>query len=154
MTVNSRMGRFNTKGVALTFVVSDNDQQVMAMVQSRFAAILPSSSIFSSFPSCPRVFTFALTDLLILTSCYDAEAMQETLGKIMHVFTRGIPPSCIPYRNAKLMCTLQDKFRGSSVGLLICNPAVKFRQDRLKCTSLMTFMVPPPITSPTLSLTT
>jgi ATP-dependent RNA helicase UAP56/SUB2 len=33
---DSRAGRFGTKGLAITFVASDGDQQVMAAIQSRF----------------------------------------------------------------------------------------------------------------------
>ena len=37
----SRAGRFGTKGLAITFVSSDNDQQVMAAIQSRFEVAVP-----------------------------------------------------------------------------------------------------------------
>jgi len=36
-----RAGRFGTKGLAVTFVSSDNDQQVMATIQSRFMVAVP-----------------------------------------------------------------------------------------------------------------
>lgn len=37
----SRAGRFGTKGLAITFVSSDSDQQVMAAIQSRFEVAVP-----------------------------------------------------------------------------------------------------------------
>ena len=37
----SRAGRFGTKGLAITFVSSDNDQQVMAAIQARFEVAVP-----------------------------------------------------------------------------------------------------------------
>ncbi|KAG6893288.1 hypothetical protein C0992_010581 [Termitomyces sp. T32_za158] len=37
----SRAGRFGTKGLAITFVSSENDQQVMAAIQSRFEVAVP-----------------------------------------------------------------------------------------------------------------
>ncbi|KAJ7071392.1 P-loop containing nucleoside triphosphate hydrolase protein [Mycena amicta] len=36
-----RAGRFGTKGLAVTFVSSDSDQQVMATIQSRFTVAVP-----------------------------------------------------------------------------------------------------------------
>ncbi|KAJ6569665.1 ATP-dependent RNA helicase SUB2 [Mycena capillaripes] len=36
-----RAGRFGTKGLAVTFVASENDQQVMATIQSRFTVAVP-----------------------------------------------------------------------------------------------------------------
>ncbi|KAH7884043.1 P-loop containing nucleoside triphosphate hydrolase protein [Phlebopus sp. FC_14] len=36
-----RAGRFGTKGLALTFVASESDQQVMAAIQSRFEVAVP-----------------------------------------------------------------------------------------------------------------
>ncbi|KAI3615522.1 histidine kinase [Moniliophthora roreri] len=36
-----RAGRFGTKGLAITFVTSDEDQQVMAAIQSRFEVAVP-----------------------------------------------------------------------------------------------------------------
>jgi ATP-dependent RNA helicase UAP56/SUB2 len=38
---HSRAGRFGTKGLAITFVSSDSDQQVMAAIQSRFEVAVP-----------------------------------------------------------------------------------------------------------------
>lgn len=40
-TFHSRAGRFGTKGLAITFVTSDSDQQVMAAIQSRFTVAVP-----------------------------------------------------------------------------------------------------------------
>jgi len=37
----SRAGRFGTKGLAITFVTSESDQQVMAAIQSRFEVAVP-----------------------------------------------------------------------------------------------------------------
>ena len=37
----SRAGRFGTKGLAITFVSSEGDQQVMAAIQSRFEVAVP-----------------------------------------------------------------------------------------------------------------
>ena len=37
----SRAGRFGTKGLAVTFVSSEADQQVMAAIQSRFEVAVP-----------------------------------------------------------------------------------------------------------------
>lgn len=37
----SRAGRFGTKGLAITFVFSESDQQVMAAIQSRFEVAVP-----------------------------------------------------------------------------------------------------------------
>ncbi len=39
--LHSRAGRFGTKGLAITFVTSDGDQQVMAAIQSRFTVAVP-----------------------------------------------------------------------------------------------------------------
>lgn len=36
-----RAGRFGTKGLAITFVSSDSDQQVMAAIQLRFEVAVP-----------------------------------------------------------------------------------------------------------------
>jgi len=36
-----RAGRFGTKGLAITFVSSESDQQVMAAIQSRFEVAVP-----------------------------------------------------------------------------------------------------------------
>lgn len=36
-----RAGRFGTKGLAITFVSSDADQQVMSAIQSRFEVAVP-----------------------------------------------------------------------------------------------------------------
>jgi len=37
----SRAGRFGTKGLAITFVSSESDQQVMGAIQSRFEVAVP-----------------------------------------------------------------------------------------------------------------
>lgn len=37
----SRAGRFGTKGLAITFVSSESDQQVMAAIQARFEVAVP-----------------------------------------------------------------------------------------------------------------
>lgn len=37
----SRAGRFGTKGLAITYVASESDQQVMAAIQSRFEVAVP-----------------------------------------------------------------------------------------------------------------
>ena len=37
----SRAGRFGTKGLAITFVSSDSDQQVMSAIQQRFEVAVP-----------------------------------------------------------------------------------------------------------------
>lgn len=37
----SRAGRFGTKGLAITFVSSEADQQVMGAIQSRFEVAVP-----------------------------------------------------------------------------------------------------------------
>ena len=37
----SRAGRFGTKGLAITFVASESDQQVMSAIQSRFEVAVP-----------------------------------------------------------------------------------------------------------------
>lgn len=37
----SRAGRFGTKGLAITFVSSDADQEVMKQIQSRFEVAVP-----------------------------------------------------------------------------------------------------------------
>ena len=39
--VFSRAGRFGTKGLAITFVSSESDQQVMSAIQSRFEVAVP-----------------------------------------------------------------------------------------------------------------
>lgn len=36
-----RAGRFGTKGLAVTFVSSDSDQQVLGAIQSRFEVAVP-----------------------------------------------------------------------------------------------------------------
>ena len=38
---HSRAGRFGTKGLAITFVSSESDQQVMSAIQSRFEVAVP-----------------------------------------------------------------------------------------------------------------
>jgi superfamily II DNA/RNA helicase len=38
---HSRAGRFGTKGLAITFVASESDTQVMAAIQSRFEVAVP-----------------------------------------------------------------------------------------------------------------
>ncbi|KAJ7801795.1 hypothetical protein B0H14DRAFT_3489195 [Mycena olivaceomarginata] len=40
MNIN-RAGRFGTKGLAVTFVASETDQQVMATIQLRFTVAVP-----------------------------------------------------------------------------------------------------------------
>lgn len=37
----SRAGRFGTKGLAITFLSSESDQQVMSAIQSRFEVAVP-----------------------------------------------------------------------------------------------------------------
>ena len=37
----SRAGRFGTKGLAITFVSSDSDQQVLDAIQARFEVAVP-----------------------------------------------------------------------------------------------------------------
>lgn len=41
MIAFSRAGRFGTKGLAITFVSSESDQQVMSAIQSRFEVAVP-----------------------------------------------------------------------------------------------------------------
>lgn len=41
ISAHSRAGRFGTKGLAITFVTSESDQQVMAAIQSRFEVAVP-----------------------------------------------------------------------------------------------------------------
>lgn len=41
MPVHSRAGRFGTKGLAITFVTSESDQQVLGAIQSRFEVAVP-----------------------------------------------------------------------------------------------------------------
>jgi len=38
---HSRAGRFGTKGLAITYVSSEADQQVMAAIQARFEVAVP-----------------------------------------------------------------------------------------------------------------
>ena len=66
VVVSSRAGRFGTKGLAITFVSSDGDQQVMDAIQARFEVAmteLPESidpaSYSESFlrPSFPKFST-------------------------------------------------------------------------------------------------
>ncbi len=38
---SSRAGRFGTKGLAVSFVSSDSDQQVLESIQSRFEVAIP-----------------------------------------------------------------------------------------------------------------
>ena len=40
-TLTRRAGRFGTKGLAITFVTSEADQQVMAAIQARFVVAVP-----------------------------------------------------------------------------------------------------------------
>lgn len=39
--INSRAGRFGTKGLAITFVSSEADQTVMSQIQARFEVAVP-----------------------------------------------------------------------------------------------------------------
>ena len=39
--LRSRAGRFGTKGLAITFVSSESDQQVLGAIQSRFEVAIP-----------------------------------------------------------------------------------------------------------------
>ena len=41
LDLSRRAGRFGTKGLAITFVSSESDQQVMAAIQSRFEVAVP-----------------------------------------------------------------------------------------------------------------
>ena len=65
----SRAGRFGTKGLAITFVSSESDQQVMAAIQSRFEVAVPElpdhidPASYSEFMSYASV-CFAVDSLL------------------------------------------------------------------------------------------
>jgi len=53
--LSSRAGRFGTKGLAITFVSSDGDQQVMDAIQARFEVAmteLPDSIDPASYSEC------------------------------------------------------------------------------------------------------
>ena len=72
---HSRAGRFGTKGLAITFVSSDSDQQVMAAIQSRFEVAVPElpdhidpasySACSSTCASCSCAKLAACSDVLI-----------------------------------------------------------------------------------------
>lgn len=52
----SRAGRFGTKGLAITFVTADSDQQVMSAIQSRFEVAVPELPDHidpASYSTCP-----------------------------------------------------------------------------------------------------
>lgn len=57
----SRAGRFGTKGLAITFVSSDNDQHVMGAIQSRFEVAVPElpdhidPASYSMSPLCAEI---------------------------------------------------------------------------------------------------
>ena len=59
LTAGRRAGRFGTKGLAITFVSSDADQEVLDQIQARFevkVTDLPQqidSSSYSKFPTFP-----------------------------------------------------------------------------------------------------
>ncbi|KAF8213627.1 ATP-dependent RNA helicase SUB2 [Mycena galopus ATCC 62051] len=53
-----RAGRFGTKGLAVTFVASETDQQVMATIQSRFTSL---------YPNCRTTLTVRATSAVVLT---------------------------------------------------------------------------------------
>jgi len=66
----SRAGRFGTKGLAITFVTSDVDQEVMSTIQARFEAIIselsndidPASySMYFLVSLCKRINTSTVT---------------------------------------------------------------------------------------------
>ena len=40
-TMLSRAGRFGTKGLAITFISSETDQEVLTAIQSRFEVAVP-----------------------------------------------------------------------------------------------------------------
>lgn len=74
MLLRSRAGRFGTKGLAITFVSSESDQQVMAAIQSRFEVAVPelpdhidpaSYSAYSAFLYDMRFADEAGSDILI-----------------------------------------------------------------------------------------
>lgn len=73
--VLSRAGRFGTKGLAITFVSSEGDQQVMDAIQARFEvamAELPESidpASYSESYFCVPVYTeFSCVELYLVTS--------------------------------------------------------------------------------------
>lgn len=74
LAFHSRAGRFGTKGLAITFVSSDSDQQVMAAIQSRFEVAVPElpdhidPASYSTYPATfpPNMIADVyLSDLLI-----------------------------------------------------------------------------------------
>jgi hypothetical protein len=76
----SRAGRFGTKGLAVTFVASETDQQVMATIQSRFTVAVPElpdhidRASYSTFFSArsPHCCTYIARSDLLMYYCIPA----------------------------------------------------------------------------------
>jgi len=78
--MSSRAGRFGTKGLAITYVSTDEDQQVMAAIQSRFEVAVPelpehidpaSYSVYQSFHLVNCDAHYLLSDILnIVSFCF------------------------------------------------------------------------------------
>jgi hypothetical protein len=62
----SRAGRFGTKGLAITFVSSDSDQQVMSAIQSRFEVAVP------ELPEHIDPASYSTFQIIILFHCTNA----------------------------------------------------------------------------------
>jgi hypothetical protein len=64
-----RAGRFGTKGLAITFVSSDADQQVMGAIQSRFEVAVPELPDHidpASYSECYSCIAFCFSSLLFV----------------------------------------------------------------------------------------
>ena len=67
MLHDSRAGRFGTKGLAITFVSTEDDQKVLDAIQSRFEVAIPDlpdtieSSTYSTFLLLTCLVMFLLT---------------------------------------------------------------------------------------------
>ena len=92
--LNSRAGRFGTKGLAITFQSSESDQEVMATIQSRFEVAIP------ELPDHIDPATYSMSSIL------------GVLGEVLIRFSSGVLgsarssfPLVIPcYRVCHIVC--------------------------------------------------
>jgi hypothetical protein len=103
-----RAGRFGTKGLAVTFVSSESDQQVMAAIQARFEVAVPElpdhidpasySKCAFLYTACGCLFLFFLSDIVIgfVTWCRFPQYLLASFLDVMISLVVGC--SCIVYQ--------------------------------------------------------
>ena len=80
-----RAGRFGTKGLAITFVSSESDQQVMAAIQSRFEVAVPELPEHID-PASYSESVCSMLDPLYLFAVFSDVVIGSILSRYVHPF--------------------------------------------------------------------